>query len=158
MRMTGIICALAAMLSISAAANAQNTDVPTLAGLRSFTILIANLDDEDETKCGVTRTALYTRLRSILGQSDMTITDDVQARDGIIYLQVTVLSNCTANIALNVQASVTIEKTGTRIFAPVWERTRLRTGLSGRSAGAAITQSVGDTAKLLVDDWNAVNK
>jgi len=158
MRMNSIICVLAAMLSISAEVHAQNTDVPTLAGLRSFTILIANLDDEDETKCGVTRTALYARLRSILSRSDMAITDDVQARDGIIYLQVTVLSNCTANIALNVQASVTIEKTGTRIFAPVWERTRLRTGPSGRSAGAAIAQSVAETAELLVADWNSVNK
>jgi hypothetical protein len=147
-----------AMLSIPAAVNAQNTDAPTLAGLRSFTIVIANLDDEDETNCGVTRTALYTGLRSILGQSDIAITDNVQARDGIIYLQVTVLSNCTANIALNVQTSVTIEKTGTRIFAPVWERARLRTGFSGRSAGQAIRQSVEDTAKLLVDDWSSVNK
>lgn len=146
-----------AMLSIPAAVNAQSTDTPTLAGLRSFTIVIGNLDEEDEASCGVTRTGLYTGLRSVLGQSDIAITDNVRTRDGIIYLQVTVLSDCTANIDLNVQASVTIEKTGVRIFAPVWERARLRTGLSGRSAGAAITQSVEETAELLVDDWNAVN-
>jgi hypothetical protein len=78
-------------------------------------------------------------------------------RDGIIRLQVTVLSNCTASIRLNVQAAVTIAKTGTRIFAPVWERERFRTGLSGRSAGTAIQQSVEGVAKALVDDWNSVN-
>ena len=87
----------------------------------------------------------------------MEITDDVRTGDGIIYLQVTVLSNCTANIALNVQTGVTINKTGARIFAPVWERERLRTGLSRGSAGGAIRQSVEAVATALVNDWNSVN-
>ena len=158
MRLISGIFAILAMISISTAANAQSTDVPFLGGLRSFTIIIASLDDEDETNCGVTRTRLYTSLRSILGQSDISITDNVRTRDGLIYLQVTVLSNCTASIVLNVQTVVTIEKTGTRIFAPVWERTRLRVGFKGASAAAAISQSVEEAAKLLVDDWNSVNK
>ena len=156
MRMIRTIFALLAMISISTAASAQSTDVPFLAGLRSFTIVIANLDEEDETSCGLTSTGLYASLRSVLSQSDIAVTDDTRA-DGIIYLQVTVLSNCTANITLNVQTSVTINKTGARIFAPVWERERFRTGLSGRSAGAAIRQSVEGIATMLVNDWNSVN-
>lgn len=157
MRLISTVFALLTMISVSTPANAQTTDVPFLAGLRSFTIAIADLDEEDETSCGVTRTGLYTSLRSVLGQSDMEITDDVRTGDGIIYLQVTVLSNCTANIALNVQTGVTINKTGARIFAPVWERERLRTGLSRRSAGGAIRQSVEAVATALVNDWNSVN-
>ena len=155
MRMIGTVFAL--LMMISTPVSAQTTDVPFLAGLRSFTIAIADLDEEDETSCGLTRTGLYTSLRSVLGQSDIEVTDDARARDGIIYLQVTVLSNCTANITLNVQTSVTINKTGTRIFAPVWERERFRTGLKGRSAGAAITQSIEAIATTLVTDWSSVN-
>ena len=64
MRTTSTICALLAMLSISAAVNAQNNNSPTLAGLRSFTIVIAGLDEEDETSCGVTRTGLYASVSS----------------------------------------------------------------------------------------------
>ena len=157
MRLISTVFALLTMISVSTPAHAQTTDVPFLAGLRSFTIAIADLDEEDETSCGVTRTGLYTSLRSVLGQSDMEITDDVRTGDGIIYLQVTVLSNCTANIALNVQTGVTINKTGARIFAPVWERERLRTGLSRGSAGGAIRQSVEAVATALVNDWNSVN-
>ena len=155
MRMIGAVFAL--LMMISTPVSAQTTDVPFLAGLRSFTIAIADLDAEDETSCGLTRTGLYTSLRSVLGQSDIEVTDDARTRDGIIYLQVTVLSNCTANITLNVQTSVTINKTGTRIFAPVWERERFRTGLKGRSAGAAITQSIESIATTLVTDWSSVN-
>jgi hypothetical protein len=157
MRTISAIFAMLAAISVSTAARAQSTDVPFLAGLRSFTIAIADLDDEDETSCGLTSTGLYTSLRSVLGRSDIVVTDDARTRDGIIYLQVTVLSNCTANIALNVQTSVTVNKTGARIFAPVWERERLRTGLSRRSAGAAIRESVESVATTLVDDWNSVN-
>jgi hypothetical protein len=156
MTMIRIIFALA-MMAMPTAASAQNTDVPFLAGLRSFTIIIADLDEADGTKCGLSRTGLYTSLRSVLGQSDIAVTDEARMRDGIIRLQVTVLSNCTASIRLNVQATVTVAKTGARIFAPVWERERFRTGLSGRSAGAAIQQSVEGVAKALVDDWNSVN-
>jgi hypothetical protein len=157
MRMISTVFALLTMIAISTPVNAQTTDVPFLAGLRSFTIAIADLDEEDETSCGLTRTGLYTSLRSVLGQSDIKVTDDARTRDGIIYLQVTVLSNCTANITLNVQTAVTINKTGARIFAPVWERERFRTGLSRRSAGAAISQSVEAIATTLVTDWNSVN-
>ena len=156
MRMIGAVFTLL-MMMISPPVSAQTTDVPFLAGLRSFTIAIADLDQEDETSCGLTRTGLYTSLRSVLSQSDIEITDDARTRDGIIYLQVTVLSNCTANITLNVQTSVTINKTGTRIFAPVWERERFRTGLKGRSAGAAIAQSLEAIAATLVSDWSSVN-
>ena len=157
MRMIGTVFALLTLISISTPVSAQATDVPFLAGLRSFSIVVANLDDEDETNCNLTRTGLYASLRSVLGQSDIEVTDDARTRDGIIYLQVTVLSNCTANITLNVQTSVTINKTGARIFAPVWERERFRTGLKGRSAGASITQSVEAVAATLVSDWNSVN-
>jgi len=158
MRMISTTFVLLAMISMPTAASSQNTDVPFLAGLRSFTIVIANLDEKDETSCGVTRTGLFTSLRSVLGQSDIIVTDDARTRDGIIYLQVTVLSNCTANITLNVQTSVTVNKTGARIFAPVWERERFRTGLSGRSAGAAIRESVEGVATMLVNDWDSVNE
>jgi hypothetical protein len=39
----------------------------------------------------------------------------------------------------------------------VWERERFRTGLKGRSAGAAITQSIEAIATTLVTDWTSVN-
>jgi hypothetical protein len=149
--------AMLAMLLIATRASAQNTDVPFLAGLRTFTIVIANLDEKDETSCGLTRTGLYASLRSVLGQSDMAITEDTRTSDGIIYLEVTALSDCTAKINLNVQTAVTINKTGARIFAPVWERERFGTGLTRRSAGAAIRQSVESIATMLVNDWNLVN-
>jgi hypothetical protein len=155
MKIVSIILALLVMISIPTAAKAQNTDVPFLAGLRSFSIVIAELDEEDETSCDVTREGLYASLRSVLSQSDIAVTDDVRARDGIIYLQATVLSNCTANITLTVQTSVTINKTGARIFATVWERERLRMG--SRGAGAAIRQSVEGLATQLVNDWSSVN-
>jgi hypothetical protein len=158
MKMIGTIFALLAMIAAPTAASAQNTDVPFLAGLRSFTIVIADLDDEDETNCGISSTGLYTSLRSVLGQSDIAITEDARMRDGIIRLQVTVLSNCTASIRLNAQAAVTITKSGARIYAPVWERESFRTGLKGRSAGTAIRQSVEGIAKQLVGDWNSVNE
>jgi hypothetical protein len=157
MKIITAVFAMLTMISISTAANAQTTDVPFLAGLRSFSIVIAGLDEEDETSCGLTSTGLYGSLRSVLGQSDIVITDDVRTRDGIIYLQVTALSNCTASITLNVQTSVTINKTGARIFAPVWQRERLRSGFSGRSAGAAIRESVEGVATMLITDWNSVN-
>jgi len=158
MRIVSVVFAMLAMLLIATRASAQSTDVPFLAGLRTFTIVIANLDEKDEASCGLTRTGLYASLRSVLGQSDIAVTDDARARDGIIYLQVTVLSNCTTRITLNVQTTVTINKTGARILAPVWERERFGTGLSGRSAGAAIRQSVESIATLLVNDWNSVNE
>jgi len=158
MRMISTMFAALALIAVPIAASAQSTDVPFLSGLRSFTIAIADLDDEDGTNCGLTSTALYTSLRSVLGQSDIAITDDARARDGIIRLQVTVLANCTASIRLNVQAPVTVIKTGVRIYAPVWERESFRTGLKGRSAGTAIRQSVEGIAKQLVDDWNSVNE
>ena len=157
MSMMRTILALLAMISIPTTANAQTTDIPFLGGLRTFTIAIAELSQEDETRCGATRTGLYTSLRSVLRDSDMEITDDIRTRDGVIYLQVTVLADCTAGIALNVQTNVTINKTGARIFAPVWERERLRTVSSNRSAGAAIRESVEGLAMVLVDDWNSVN-
>ena len=157
MKIISAIFAMLTVISVPTAANAQKTDVPFLAGLRSFSLVIAGLDEQDETSCGLTSTGLYASLRSVLGQSDIAITDDVRTRDGIIYLQVTVLSNCTASITLNVQTGVTINKTGARIFAPVWQRERLRSGFSGRSAGAAIRESVEGVATLLIDDWNSVN-
>jgi len=157
MRIINGIFAMLTVISIPTAANAQTTDVPFLAGLRSFSIVIAGLDEKDDANCGLTSTGLYGSLRSVLGQSDIAITDDVRTRDGIIYLQVTVLSNCTASITLNVQTSVTINKTGVRIFAPVWQRERLRSGFSGRSAGAAIRESVEGVATMLINDWNSVN-
>ena len=158
MRMTGIVCALLALIAIPTASSAQNSDAVTLAGLRSFSIVIANVDEEDETNCAVGRAGLYTALRSVLGQSEMIIADNARAVDGTILLQATVLSNCAANIALKVQTWVTIDKSRTRMFAPVWERERLRTGFSGRSAGVAIRESVEDLARLLVNEWSAVNK
>jgi hypothetical protein len=158
MKMSPAVSLLLAIISSPTAAIAQNTDVPFLSGLRTFTIAVADLDDEDETSCGLTRTGVYTSLRSVLNQSDIAISDDARTRDGIIYLQVTVLSDCTASIRLNVQAAVTIDKSRTRIFAPVWERESFRTGLSGQSAGTAIRQSVEAVATMLVDDWNSVNE
>jgi len=158
MRVTTTICALLALMSIPTAASAQAIEAQPLAGLRAFTIAIGDLDEEDEMSCGVTRTGLYTSLRSALNQSDMRITDNVQARDGIIYLSVTLLSSCAAFISLEVKTTVKIEKSNARVVTPVWERGRLRTGFTGKNAGAAIRESVEETAKLLVTDWSSINK
>ena len=75
MRMIAAVFAL--LMMISSPVSAQTTDVPFLTVLRSFTIAIADLDEEDETSCGLTRTGLYTSLRSVLGQSDL---DELLAR------------------------------------------------------------------------------
>lgn len=156
MRMIRSFFAALAMMSLPAAVNAQPTDVPFLGGLRTFTITIADLGG-DAASCDVTRTGLYTSLRSVLRDSDMDITDNVRTRDGIIYLRVTVLADCTASIALNVQTAVTVNKTGQGLYAPVWERERVRTVSNKRGAGAAIRDSVEGLATALVDDWNSVN-
>ena len=158
MKMTTAVCAMLAMMVMPAAAQAQNTDAMLLAGLRSFMIVVEPLQADDAVSCSVGRAGLYTSLRAALDESAIGIVDDVRMADGIIYLNATVLSNCTAFINLQVKAAVKIEKTGARVYAPVWERGRLRTGFRGASAGAAIGQSVEDTARLLVADWSAVNK
>ncbi|MGH7555062.1 MAG: hypothetical protein ACREMQ_18840 [Longimicrobiales bacterium] len=162
MRMTTAVCAVLAMLSMPTAATAQSktqdTGAAFLAGLRSFAIVVEPLEADDAVSCSVGRAGLYTSLRAALDESAIDIVDDIRMGDGILYLNVTVLSNCTAYISLEVKAAVKVEKTGARLFAPVWERGRLRTGFRGASAGAAIGQSVEDTAKLLVSDWSSVNK
>jgi hypothetical protein len=156
--MTTAACALLALIAMPAAASEQNAGAQFLAGLRSFAIVVEPLEADDAVSCSVGRAGLYTSLRSALDESGIGIVDDVRMGDGIIYLNATVLSNCTAFISLQVKAAVKVEKTGTRLYAPVWERGRLRTGFRGASAGAAISQSVEDTAKLLVSDWSTVNK
>ena len=156
MRMIRSFFAALAMISLPTAVNAQPTDVPFLGGLRTFTIAIAELGG-DAASCDVTRTGLYASLRSVLRDSDIEITDDAGTRDGIIALRVTVLADCTASIALNVQTTVTVNKTGQRVYAPLWERERVRTVSNKRSAGAAIRDSVEGLATVLVDDWNSVN-
>jgi hypothetical protein len=156
--MTHAMFALLALTAMPNAAHAQNNGAQFLAGLRSFAIVVEPLEADDAVSCSVGRAGLYTSLRAALDESEIDIVDDVRMGDGIIYLNVTVLSNCTAFISLEVKAAVKIDKTGARLFAPVWERGRLRTGFRGASAGAAISQSVEDTAKLLVSEWSSVNR
>jgi hypothetical protein len=156
--MTHAMFALLALTAIPNAAHAQNNGAQFLAGLRSFAIVVEPLEADDAVSCSVGRAGLYASLRAALDESEIDIVDDVRMGDGLIYLNVTVLSNCTAFISLEVKAAVKIDKTGARLFAPVWERGRLRTGFRGASAGAAISQSVEDTAKLLVTEWSSVNR
>lgn len=125
-----------------------------LTGLRNFSIVIENLQPA-AARCGVTKNRLETDLRFVLGQSGLVIADQGPT-DGIIYLNVTMLDNCAANVELEVMAGVTINVSARRDTAYIWQDGGLT--YSEVDPGRAIDSWVDRLVKELVIDWNCVNR
>ena len=122
-----------------------------LRGLQRFEIVVEDVS-QIGMQCGIARERLETSLRSIAGQSRMTVVDSLP--DATIYLNVSVLSDCTMRVALEVFTGVTIEKTGQRTVATIWND-----GILGRGAdpAAQVDSMIDDLATGLVKDWNSAN-
>lgn len=129
---------------------ASNTAL-ALRGLQRFEIVVEDVT-QNATQCGIAREKLETSLRSILGKTRIAVVD--AAPDATVYLNVSVLSDCTARVTLEVFAGVTIEKTGQRTLATIWND-----GILGRAAdpAAQVDAIIGELAKGLVSDWNSAN-
>jgi len=103
-------------------------------------------------QCGIARERLETSVRSIVGQSRMTVVDNLP--EATIYLNVSVLSDCTTRVTLEVFTGVTVEKTGQRTVATIWND-----GILGRGADPAVQVAsiIDDLTRGLVKDWNSAN-
>ena len=76
--------------------------------------------------------------------------------DGYVYLQVTVIEGCAAGYSLQVHTLVTVEKTQRKVVvATIWNQGGIR---SGGNPSVDTLAAVSELAKLLVVDWNSVNK
>jgi hypothetical protein len=119
--------------------------------LQRIEIVVEDVN-QNAAQCGIAREKLETSLRSIIGQSRMTLVD--ASPDATAYLNVSVLSDCTARVTLEVFAGVTVEKTGQRTVATIWND-----GILGRGAdpAAQVDAIIGELAKGLVSDWTSAN-
>ncbi len=132
-------------------ASAASDTARALRGLQRFEILVEDVN-RNATQCGIAREKLESSLRSIVGQSRITLVDT--APDATAYLNVSVLSDCTARVTLEVFAGVTVEKTGQHTVATIWND-----GILGRGAdpAAQVDAIIGELAKGLVNDWTSAN-
>ena len=132
-------------------ASAASDTALALRGLQRFELVVEDVN-QNAAQCGIGRERLETSLRSIVGQSRITVVDATP--DATIYLNVSLLSDCTARVTLEVFAGVTIEKTGQRTVATIWND-----GILGRGAdpAAQVDGIIGDLAKGLVSDWTSAN-
>lgn len=132
------------------AAAASDTAL-ALKGLQRLEIVVEDVS-ENASLCGITRQGLDTSLRSVVGQSRIVLVDAVP--DATLYLNVSVLSDCTARVTLEVFTGVTIAKTGQPTVATIWND-----GILGRGADpvAQVDSIIGELAKGLISDWNSVN-
>lgn len=146
-----IAVGIAVCFGATAAASAATNTALALRGLQRFEIVVEDIN-QNAVQCGIARDRLETSLRAITGQSRIALVDTVP--DATIYLNVSVLSDCTARVTLEVFAGVTIGKTGQRTVATIWND-----GILGRGADpAAQVDSIIDAlAKGLVNDWNSAN-
>lgn len=149
------VCSATIMaILLATTAWAQDIRAAPLAGLRTFGVAVEPLD-ADAIKCGITQDDLSTSIHFILGQSRMTLTDDLVNRP-YVYLDVTVLSNCSASYQLSVIAPVTIQATNKPDYsATIWNEGGLRTGGNPQLDTTAAVEGV---TKQLVNDWNSANK
>lgn len=133
------------------AASAASDTALALRGLQRFQMLVEDVN-QNAAQCGIGRESLETSLRSTVGQSRMILVD--AAADATIYLNVSVLSDCTARVTLEVFTGVTVEKTGQRTVATIWNN-----GILGRGAdpAAQVDAMIGEIAKALVNDWTSAN-
>ena len=122
-----------------------------LRGLQRFELVVEDVT-ENATRCGITRQRIDASLRSIVGQSRIALVD--ANPDATIYLNVSVLSDCTARVTLEIFAVVTIGKTGQRTIATIWND-----GILGRGADpvAQVDSIVDNLARGFVNDWDSSN-
>lgn len=132
-------------------ASAASDTALALHGLQRFEIVIEDVN-QSAAQCGIGRESLETSLRSIVGQSRMILVN--AAPDATIYLNVSVLSDCTARVTLEVFTGVTVEKTGQRTVATIWND-----GILGRGAdpAAQVDAIINELGKGLVNDWKSAN-
>ena len=119
--------------------------------MQRFELVVEDVT-ENATRCGITRERLDTSLRSIVGQSRIALVDALP--DATIYVNVSVLSDCTARVTLEVFTVVTIGKTGQRTIATIWND-----GILGRGAdpAAQVDSIIDNLARGLVNDWDSAN-
>ena len=147
-----LVFACALFVSVSFA-HAQGTGGKNLRGLRSANLAIENLSNA-AAQCGIDKPLLETSLRFILQQSRLRLVSDAHV---YIYLRVTVVPSCAADITLKVDAPVTISYNKESTLAGIWEAGLTLT--SPRSEAARDTaNAVERLAKQLVADWSAVNQ
>jgi hypothetical protein len=120
-----------------------------LTGLKSFKLVIENLDSEAEG-CSITLSSLDTSLRSVLGQSHIQVVN-AEHDDGYIYLLVLAQRQCSVRVDLEVRTPVTVIRSHNFAIATIW-----RTG--GIVGSDYLTEMVEEYAKQLVNDWNEVNR
>ena len=132
-------------------ASAASDTALALRGLQRFEIIVEDVN-QNAAQCGIVREKLDASLRSIVGRSRMTLVD--AAPDATAYLNVSVLGDCTARVTLEVFTGVTVEKTGQRTVATIWND-----GILGRAAdpAAQVDAIIGELAKGLVNDWTSAN-
>ena len=152
-RASALVTAAISGICVGAAVNAPAATDAALAlrGLQRFEIMVEDVT-QNATQCGIAREKLDTSLRSIVAQSRITIVDAVP--DATAYLNVSVLSDCTTRVTLEIFAGVTVEKTGQRTVATIWND-----GILGRGAdpAAQVDAMIGELAKGLVNDWTSAN-
>jgi len=142
---------------IASAAGAQSLNTGDLAKVRSLGIVIEDLNAA-ALRCGITKNGLDTSLRFIIGQSKIEIAKTAlitDAKDGFIHLEVIVQNNCAALVSLSVYSNVTIQSSGKFAQAAIWTQNGIRTG---GNASVDTKELVEEAAKMLVNDWNSVNK
>jgi hypothetical protein len=132
-----------------AQSHARADDKHALTGLRSFKLVIENLDSEAE-RCGITLSSLDTSLRSVLAQSRIQVVN-AEHDDGYIYLDVLAERQCLVRVDLEVRTPVTVIRSHNFAIATIW-----RAG--GIVGSNRLTEMVKEYAKRLVNDWNEVNR
>lgn len=149
---SSIFSAVAALcFGVTGHASAASDTALALRGLQRFEIVVEDVS-QTAAQCGIAREKLDTSLRSIVGQSRITLVDAVP--DATMYLNVSVLSDCTARVTLEVFTGVTVEKTGQPTVATIWND-----GILGRGAdpAAQVDAIIVELAKGLVNDWTSAN-
>lgn len=142
--------ALAFTASSLAICRADTQSAAPLRGLKTFSIVIEGLN-ENAKKCGVTTDDLQTDISFVLGQSRIVIRGPGQMNDGFIYLNVLIAPDCLATLNLDVETMATIQKNGVVQDVSVWH-----TG--GYSGTSKLPGQIDQFTKMLVVDWNSVNK
>jgi hypothetical protein len=122
-----------------------------LRGLQRIEIVVEDVN-ANAAQCGITRERLDASLRSIVGQSRILLVDALP--DATLYLNVSVLSDCTARTTMEVFTGVTIDKTGQRTVATIWND-----GILGRGPDppGQVDSMIENLTKALVNDWNLAN-
>jgi hypothetical protein len=150
MRLRRTVWAFSLGMSMALAqSHARADDGYTLTGLKSFKLVVENLDSEAE-RCGITLSSLDSILRSVLGQSRIQVVN-AEHDDGYIYLDVLAERRCLVRVDLEVHTPVTVIRSHNYAIATIW-----RTG--GIVGSDHLTEMVEEYANRLVNDWNEVNQ